>query len=83
MSNISESNDVISINNTLFKLFQKAINEAYPNVADPPVVVTTSNNPKFGDYQCNSAMPLARLLSSGNDQSFLYFDMCNIMHIYI
>ncbi|XP_012229358.2 arginine--tRNA ligase, cytoplasmic isoform X1 [Linepithema humile] len=65
MPNISESNDVISINNTLCKIFQKAINEAYPNVSNPPVIVTTSNNPKFGDYQCNSAMPLARQLSSG------------------
>jgi len=82
MSNISESSDVISINNTLSKIFQKAINEAYPNVSNPPVIITTSSNAKYGDYQCNSAMPLAQQLSSGKGQSFLNFNLHNIMYIY-
>lgn len=63
MSNTSQSN-IISINNTLCEIFRKAITAAYPNVLNPPVIVTNSNNPKFGDYQCNSAMPLAQQLSS-------------------
>ncbi|XP_014470943.1 PREDICTED: arginine--tRNA ligase, cytoplasmic [Dinoponera quadriceps] len=61
---VVSQDDVISINNTLCDIFRKAINLAYPNVSDPPVIITTSNNPKFGDYQCNSAMPLAQQLSS-------------------
>lgn len=66
--------DVISINDTLCEIFRKAINAAYPDVPDPPVIVTTSNNPKFGDYQCNSAMPLAQQLSSsGKPQSAFTF----------
>lgn len=55
--------DTISIRDNLVAVFRSAIGAAYPDVADPPVIVTTSSNPKFGDYQCNSAMPLAQQLS--------------------
>lgn len=54
----------ISIRENLYTIFHKAISAAYPDIVDPPVIVTTSSNPKFGDYQCNSAMPLAQQLSS-------------------
>ncbi|XP_034181184.2 arginine--tRNA ligase-like protein [Osmia lignaria lignaria] len=57
-------NKVISICDTLFVLFKNAITAAYPDVTDPPVVITSSNNVKFGDYQCNSALPLSKQLSS-------------------
>jgi arginyl-tRNA synthetase len=50
----------------LYSLFEKAISESYPNLTDPPVVIAPSNNSKFGDYQCNSALPLCKLLSSTN-----------------
>lgn len=63
MSNTSQSN-VISINNTLCEIFRKAITAAYPDVLNPPIIVTISSNSKFGDYQCNSAMPLAQQLNS-------------------
>ncbi|XP_070161394.1 arginine--tRNA ligase, cytoplasmic [Polyergus mexicanus] len=63
MSNTSQNN-VISINNTLREIFRKAIIAAYPDVLNPPIIVTISSNSKFGDYQCNSAMPLAQQLSS-------------------
>ncbi|KYN07324.1 Arginyl-tRNA synthetase, cytoplasmic, partial [Cyphomyrmex costatus] len=56
--------DTISIKDNLYTVFYKAINAAYPDVVDPPVIVAVSTNPKFGDYQCNSAMPLAKQLSS-------------------
>lgn len=56
--------DTISIKDNLSTVFHKAISAAYPDVLDPPVIVTTSSNPKFGDYQCNSAMRLAQQLSS-------------------
>lgn len=81
LSVVSQSNNVISINNTLCDMFQKAINLAYPEVADPPVIVTTSSNAKFGDYQCNSAMPLAQQLSSSGKDfncSLQYFP--DILH---
>ncbi|KAL6448431.1 hypothetical protein ACFW04_000390 [Cataglyphis niger] len=66
MSNISQSN-IISINNTLREIIRKAITAAYPDVLNPPIIVTATNNSKFGDYQCNSAMPVAQQLnSSGN-----------------
>ncbi|XP_011151941.2 arginine--tRNA ligase, cytoplasmic [Harpegnathos saltator] len=64
LSVVSQDSDVISINNTLCDIFREAIHLAYPDISDPPVIVTTSNNLKFGDYQCNSAMPLAQHLSS-------------------
>ncbi|XP_033317975.1 arginine--tRNA ligase, cytoplasmic [Bombus bifarius] len=57
-------NNVISIYDTLSNLFKEAISVAYPDVCDPPVIITSSNNPKFGDYQCNSAMPLSKQLNN-------------------
>ncbi|XP_039304484.1 probable arginine--tRNA ligase, cytoplasmic isoform X3 [Solenopsis invicta] len=55
--------ETLSIRDQLCSIFHKAISTTYPDITDPPVIVTTSSNPKFGDYQCNSAMPLAQLLS--------------------
>ncbi|XP_017764504.1 PREDICTED: arginine--tRNA ligase, cytoplasmic isoform X2 [Eufriesea mexicana] len=62
-------NNVISIYDTLFNLFKKAISVAYPDICEPPVLITSSNNPKFGDYQCNSAMPLYKQLNNNGIQS--------------
>lgn len=45
-------------------VFSTAIRNAFPDLSDPPVVVAPSSVPKFGDYQCNSAMPIAQLLKS-------------------
>lgn len=51
-----------SISNKLYIIFKTAIETALPDVADAPVVISLSgNNPKFGDYQCNSAMPIANI----------------------
>lgn len=61
---LSEAADTISIRNNICTVFHKAIVAAYPDIMDPPIIVTTSSNPKFGDYQCNSAMPLAQQLSN-------------------
>lgn len=38
--------------------FTIAVDKAFPGLADFPVLVTPTNNPKFGDYQCNVAPPL-------------------------
>lgn len=51
-----------SIQETLNSLFNQAILAAFPDITDAPVVISVSgNNPKFGDYQCNSAMPIANI----------------------
>ncbi|CAH2093131.1 unnamed protein product [Euphydryas editha] len=57
----------ICILDELKNVFEIAIMSAYPSLEDPPVVITVSgNNPKFGDYQCNSAMPISQILKSKN-----------------
>ena len=48
---------VSSINHELSRLFDAAINAAFPS-APVPVAIATCNQPKFGDYQCNNAMAL-------------------------
>ncbi|XP_043267978.1 arginine--tRNA ligase, cytoplasmic [Venturia canescens] len=60
----SKGSTMLSICETLNKIFSDAITQAYPDIPDPPVIVTTSSNPKFGDYQYNSAMALSKLISS-------------------
>nr|XP_021189747.2 arginine--tRNA ligase, cytoplasmic [Helicoverpa armigera] len=51
----------------LKNIFEVAIRSAYPDLKDPPVVITLSgNNPKFGDYQCNSAMAISQMLKANN-----------------
>lgn len=53
-----------SLLNALVKYFEVAVQRAYPELPDAPVVVSLSGNSKFGDYQCNSAMPIAQLLKA-------------------
>lgn len=56
---------MLSIQEELSDTFAQAISTAFPDVPDAPVVIALSGtNPKFGDYQCNSAMPIAGLLKS-------------------
>lgn len=43
-------------------IFESAIHSAYPTILNPPIALTMAQNPKFGDYQCNSSMPLAKLI---------------------
>lgn len=51
-----------SIVGILTDLFTTAVSKAVPDVPDPPIVIALSgNNPKFGDYQCNSAMPISNI----------------------
>ncbi|KAK5643828.1 hypothetical protein RI129_007673 [Pyrocoelia pectoralis] len=59
----SNSNNMDNIQQLLSELFEEAIKSAFPNIPDAPVVIALSgNNVKFGDYQCNSAMPIANIL---------------------
>lgn len=48
----------------LSNLFQKATSEAYPEVGSMPVEIFQSSSDKFGDYQFNSSMKLAKILKS-------------------
>lgn len=52
-----------SILGRLQSLFKRAIADAYPGV-DVPLLLAETPNPQFGDYQCNSAMPIAAKLKS-------------------
>ncbi|CAI5446664.1 unnamed protein product [Caenorhabditis angaria] len=52
-----------SILGRLQDLFKTAISQAYPRF-DVPLLLAETPNPQFGDYQCNSAMPIAAKLKS-------------------
>ena len=51
-----KSNYSLSVNETLYSLFDKAIQAQYPDIAEAAVVITPS---KVADYQFNSAMSIA------------------------
>ncbi|XP_053673140.1 probable arginine--tRNA ligase, cytoplasmic [Anopheles nili] len=50
-----------SILEQLQQVFTDAIQKAFPTLT-VPAVITISTSPKFGDYQCNSAMQIVKLL---------------------
>lgn len=63
-NNEDNSPKMLSIQEELEKIFLDGITEAFPDIVDPPVIISVSSkDPKFGDYQCNSAMSLSKLLS--------------------
>ncbi|XP_075455279.1 arginine--tRNA ligase, cytoplasmic [Ascaphus truei] len=55
---------MININVQLQEVFQKAIKSAYPDLENVPQAVTPNQQPKFGDYQCNSAMAMTQMLKA-------------------
>ncbi|MBN3290579.1 SYRC protein, partial [Polypterus senegalus] len=55
---------MININQQLQEVFGQAIQAAYPDLENPVLSVTPNQQPKFGDYQCNSAMAIAQMLKS-------------------
>ncbi|XP_063365332.1 arginine--tRNA ligase, cytoplasmic [Cydia amplana] len=70
ITDVDSIEGTICILDELKNVFEIAITSAYPDLEDPPVVITLSgNNPKFGDYQCNSAMPISQLLKAKNIKS--------------
>lgn len=56
---------------TLISKFRKAILAAFPSVAEHelPLEITQSTQEKFGHYQCNSAMKLAKLVGQNPRQA--------------
>lgn len=57
---------MININSCLQEIFGAAIQAAYPDLENPPLVVTPSQQPRFGDYQCNSAMAISQVNDVNN-----------------
>ncbi|KAG8439184.1 hypothetical protein GDO86_005413 [Hymenochirus boettgeri] len=55
---------MININSQLQEIFGTAIRAAYPELQNAPLAVTPSQQPKFGDYQCNSAMAMTQMLKT-------------------
>lgn len=49
----------LSITDTLYALFDRAIQAKYSNLADASVLITNS---KVADYQCNSAMSISQVI---------------------
>jgi len=56
------SGKMFNVQSALITLFQTAIDKAFPDVERIPIVLTLAMNPKFGDYQCNSAMAATKIL---------------------
>uniref|UniRef100_A0A8C4QQ81 Arginine--tRNA ligase, cytoplasmic n=1 Tax=Eptatretus burgeri TaxID=7764 RepID=A0A8C4QQ81_EPTBU len=56
---------MVNINSRVHDIFKQATAQAFPDLIDPPVVVTPSQQAHFGDYQYNSSMAIAQLLKSG------------------
>lgn len=56
--------NMININRRLQEIFGCAIKAAFPDLESPPLIVTPSQQPKFGDYQCNSAMGISQMLKA-------------------
>lgn len=51
------------------KLFAAAIEKVFPGQGLAPII-SPCNNPKFGDYQCNNAMPLFATFKGKEDAPF-------------
>lgn len=67
ITDINSVDGTLCILDELKNIFYVAINSAYPDLEDPPIQISLSgNNPKFGDYQCNSAMQISQLLKAKN-----------------
>ncbi|KAL5012715.1 hypothetical protein ScPMuIL_011266, partial [Solemya velum] len=55
--------NMLSIRAVMEEVFRMAIDKAYPNLDNPPVMIQASS--KFADYQCNAAMNISQILKSG------------------
>ncbi len=53
----------ISVIDQLIDIFQRAAKTAFPTLQDGVLEIAKSKEAAFGDYQCNSAMKLAKQLS--------------------
>ena len=60
------ANHSLSITDTLYGLFDRAIQAKYPHLPDATVTITNS---KVADYQCNSAMSISQALKSRGEKA--------------
>lgn len=65
---VMDSKAMVNINQRLQQLFGGAIAASYPDLENPPLAVTPSQQAKFGDYQCNSAMAMSQMLKAKGDK---------------
>uniref|UniRef100_A0A5S6QG71 Probable arginine--tRNA ligase, cytoplasmic n=1 Tax=Trichuris muris TaxID=70415 RepID=A0A5S6QG71_TRIMR len=56
----------LSVTQLLRRLFEEAIQSAFPSSQKYPVSITESAKESFGDYQCNSAMAIAKVVKSNS-----------------
>lgn len=75
--NSSSSKSMTNINQRLQEIFGHAISVAYPDLENPPLAVAPNQQPKFGDYQCNSAMAMSQVSHSEqvHDQHLIRSDL--------
>ncbi|KAH8419002.1 hypothetical protein KR222_002601 [Zaprionus bogoriensis] len=60
--------DNLSITEHLEKIFSYAIRKAFPHYSNIPVIIAPVNaSSKFGDYQCNNAMGLAKKMKENGE----------------
>ena len=51
-----------NIKSLLTSLFAHSIADSFPTLENVPILVQAAQSEKFGDYQCNSAMAIAKVL---------------------
>lgn len=56
--------EMFSVQERLTEIFSQAISDTFPDVPDLPTVITVASNSQFGDYQCNSVMPILQALKA-------------------
>ena len=52
---------MLNVKALLSSVFAKAIESSYPECENLPILIQAAQNDKFGDYQCNSAMAIAKV----------------------
>lgn len=52
---------MLNINQRLQEVFGLAIRTSFPELENPPLALAPNQQPKFGDYQCNSAMAMSQV----------------------
>lgn len=60
----SKGAEMFSVQERLTDIFSEAISNTFPDIPEVPTIITVSSNSQFGDYQCNSVMPIMQILKS-------------------
>lgn len=76
---VIDEKSLYSIQNALTTIFKEAIGKAFPELTQAPVIIAPSSHAKFGDYQCNSAMPIMQMLKAQGDAIFNFLNVMNVI----